>query len=50
MDNDARRQLDERGFVLLEDAMGADLLQGLRRRIGELFAAEGDGAGKEFKT
>ena len=45
-----RRLLDERGFVVLESGMGAELLAGLRRRIAEIFAEEGDRAGHEFKT
>jgi ectoine hydroxylase-related dioxygenase (phytanoyl-CoA dioxygenase family) len=44
-----QRRLDEDGFLLLEDFMGADLLNTLRRRVAELFAAEGDRAGSEFK-
>ena len=50
MTQEHRRQLDEQGFVLLENCMGVDLLEELRRRIGELFAEEGDRAGSEFKT
>jgi ectoine hydroxylase-related dioxygenase (phytanoyl-CoA dioxygenase family) len=45
-----KRQLDEQGYVVLERAMDAALLNGLRRRILELFAEEGDRAGSEFKT
>ncbi len=45
-----RRLLDDQGFVVLELGMGAELLDGLRRRIGEIFAEEGDRAGHEFKT
>jgi ectoine hydroxylase-related dioxygenase (phytanoyl-CoA dioxygenase family) len=45
-----RRQLEEEGFVLLEDCMGAGLLRELRARIGETFAAEGERAGQEFRT
>jgi ectoine hydroxylase-related dioxygenase (phytanoyl-CoA dioxygenase family) len=44
------RQLDDEGYVLLENVIGADLLRRLRERIFELLAAEGDGAGHEFKT
>jgi hypothetical protein len=44
------RQLDEKGYLLLENAMGAELLRRLRERILELLAAEGDRAGHEFKT
>ena len=50
MRDEERRQLDEQGFVLLEDAMGAELLRALRGRIGELFEEEGDCAGQEFRT
>ena len=45
-----RRQLDEQGFVLLEDCMGADLLRELRERIHAVFAEEGNRAGHEFRT
>jgi hypothetical protein len=49
MTNDEKRQLDEQGYVVLHDRMGRDLLNGLRRRIHELFDEEGDRAGHEFK-
>jgi ectoine hydroxylase-related dioxygenase (phytanoyl-CoA dioxygenase family) len=45
-----RLQLDVQGFVVLEDCMGADLLRALRERIHELFDAEGERAGQEFRT
>ena len=45
-----KRQLDEQGYVLLENFMGDDLLNALRGRIGELYAEEGDRAGSEFRT
>jgi ectoine hydroxylase-related dioxygenase (phytanoyl-CoA dioxygenase family) len=45
-----KQQLDEQGYVLLENFMGDDLLNALRRRIGELYAEEGDHAGSEFRT
>jgi ectoine hydroxylase-related dioxygenase (phytanoyl-CoA dioxygenase family) len=45
-----RRQLDERGFVVLENAMGGDLLRELRQRIHQVFTAEGERAGREFRT
>jgi Phytanoyl-CoA dioxygenase (PhyH) len=45
-----RSQLDEQGFVVLEDCMGGDLLRELRERIAELFALEGDRAGHEFRA
>jgi ectoine hydroxylase-related dioxygenase (phytanoyl-CoA dioxygenase family) len=44
-----KRQLDERGYLVLEDLMGRELLEGLRARIEELFKLEGDRAGSEFK-
>lgn len=47
---DAERDaLDEQGFLLLEGFMGDDLLAALRGRVEELFAAEGENAGAEFK-
>jgi ectoine hydroxylase-related dioxygenase (phytanoyl-CoA dioxygenase family) len=44
-----RQRLDEDGFVVLADFMGAELLAALRRRVEELFAAEGGQAGHEWK-
>jgi len=44
-----RRQLDEDGYLVLPGLMTPALLGALRRRIDELFAEEGDGAGSEFK-
>ena len=44
-----RRSLDREGFVLLPNIMGAELLDRLRRAVGELFDLEGDQAGSEFK-
>jgi ectoine hydroxylase-related dioxygenase (phytanoyl-CoA dioxygenase family) len=41
--------LDERGYVVLPGFMSARLLDELTRRVEELFAAEGDQAGREFK-
>jgi hypothetical protein len=49
MTEQERRQLDERGYVLLENAMDDGLLRELRARIGELLEEEGDRAGAEFK-
>jgi ectoine hydroxylase-related dioxygenase (phytanoyl-CoA dioxygenase family) len=45
-----RRQLDEQGFVVLENGMGSDLLRELRQRIDEVFTEEGARAGREFRT
>jgi ectoine hydroxylase-related dioxygenase (phytanoyl-CoA dioxygenase family) len=44
-----RRRLDEDGYLVLGDFMGEALLAALRRRVEELFAAEGERAGAEFK-
>jgi ectoine hydroxylase-related dioxygenase (phytanoyl-CoA dioxygenase family) len=44
-----KRRLDEEGYVVLEDFMGPALLTELRGRFQELFAAEGDQSGSEFK-
>jgi ectoine hydroxylase-related dioxygenase (phytanoyl-CoA dioxygenase family) len=44
-----KAQLDEKGYLVLPDFMGADLLAELRRRVEELFAEEGAQAGSEFK-
>jgi ectoine hydroxylase-related dioxygenase (phytanoyl-CoA dioxygenase family) len=41
--------LDQAGYLVLDGFMSADLLEGLRRRIDELFAEEGQQAGSEFK-
>ena len=46
----ARRQLDDFGYVLLPGVMTPALLARLRQRVEELFAAEGEAAGAEFKT
>jgi ectoine hydroxylase-related dioxygenase (phytanoyl-CoA dioxygenase family) len=43
-------QLDEQGFVVLENCMGGDLLRQLRERIHDIANAEGDRAGSEFRT
>src|SRR5262245_36817110 len=44
-----KRALDEDGYLVLERFMDRELLDGLRRRVEELFAEEGDRAGAEFK-
>lgn len=44
-----QQQLDEAGYVVLENLMGTDLLAALRLRVAELFIEEGEGAGAEFK-
>ena len=49
MDDLKRRQLDSDGFFVLPGFMGAELLEGLRARVSELFESEGASAGSEFK-
>jgi ectoine hydroxylase-related dioxygenase (phytanoyl-CoA dioxygenase family) len=44
-----KRQLDERGYLVLPDLMGPALLEEVRQRVEELFAEEGSAAGAEFK-
>lgn len=43
------RQLDERGYLLLEEVLAAPQLAVVRARVNALFAEEGDAAGSEFK-
>jgi hypothetical protein len=50
MTGDARRQLDDQGYVLLENVMGERLFAEVRTRILEILDEEGDRAGHEFKT
>jgi ectoine hydroxylase-related dioxygenase (phytanoyl-CoA dioxygenase family) len=45
-----KRRLDQDGYVVLEGVMGPALLAELRGRIFELFDAEGEQAGSEFRT
>ena len=49
MTDHEKQQLDEQGYVLLENVMGEDLLRELRGRIWRLFDEEGDRAGSEFR-
>ena len=44
-----RRELDELGFLVIENYLSPAKLRELRTRIGELFVQEGDQAGSEFK-
>jgi hypothetical protein len=44
-----RLQLDELGYLVLPGLMSPQLLQSLRDRTEELFAAEGGRSGAEFK-
>ncbi len=45
----ARQQLDDEGFVVLEGLVSRGLLDALRARIDQLFLEEGENAGSEFK-
>ncbi|MGE3806704.1 MAG: phytanoyl-CoA dioxygenase family protein [Gemmataceae bacterium] len=49
MTDTEKRCLEESGFVVLPDFMGADLLRELRDAVEALYAWEGDEAGAEFK-
>lgn len=49
LDGALRSQLDEAGFLVLEDVMSRELLDALRERITELYVREADRAGAEFK-
>lgn len=49
MTDDERRQLDEIGFLLLQQFMDEMLLHELRTELERLFDLEGDRAGAEFK-
>ena len=44
-----KQQLDDEGYLVFDDLMGHELLEGLRTRVEQLFAAEGAQAGAEFK-
>ena len=44
-----KRQLDEHGYLVLPGLMDPALLREVRERVEQLFAAEGAGAGSEFK-
>jgi len=44
-----RNELDQNGYVVLPSFMTPSVFAALRQRIAELFAAEGDQAGSEFK-
>ncbi|MEO8126167.1 MAG: phytanoyl-CoA dioxygenase family protein [Bryobacteraceae bacterium] len=46
---DQQRELEDRGYVILENFMSPSLLEGLRARVEELFEIEGENAGLEFR-
>lgn len=50
MTEDQQRQLDERGYVVLESLIDRDFLAALRSRILAVFDEEGERAGREFRT
>jgi ectoine hydroxylase-related dioxygenase (phytanoyl-CoA dioxygenase family) len=50
MTEQERQQLDRDGYVVLQDAMGPELLRALREAIVAQFDQEGARAGHEFKT
>ena len=50
MNAEQRQQLNDNGYVVLERAMGDELLRALRTRILQLFDEEGDRAGHGVKT
>lgn len=45
-----KRELAETGFAVLEDYMGAEMLETMRARVDQLLKEEGAAAGSEFKT
>jgi hypothetical protein len=49
MTDGERRTLDEQGFLILPGFMSAGLLDELRRCTAELYDAEGENAGSEFR-
>jgi ectoine hydroxylase-related dioxygenase (phytanoyl-CoA dioxygenase family) len=49
MNEQEKQNLDQLGYLVLQDFMDADLLDSLRKRVEELLAEEGDQAGVEFK-
>jgi len=44
-----KRQLDEKGYLVLANLMSDQVLEAFRARVEELFAEEGSAAGSEFK-
>lgn len=45
----ARQELDERGYIVLEGFIAPERLQGLRHRVEQVYAEEGEHAGHEFR-
>jgi ectoine hydroxylase-related dioxygenase (phytanoyl-CoA dioxygenase family) len=50
MNDQHKRELAETGFAVLEDYMGAAMLENMRARVDALLEEEGAAAGSEFKT
>jgi ectoine hydroxylase-related dioxygenase (phytanoyl-CoA dioxygenase family) len=50
MDRSRAAELTDLGYTVLEDYMGAEMLERMRSRVDELFAEEGAQAGAEFRT
>ena len=49
MNPDEYRQLDELGYVVLEDFMDESFLEAVRSEVERIYADEGEEAGSEFK-
>jgi ectoine hydroxylase-related dioxygenase (phytanoyl-CoA dioxygenase family) len=49
LEESARQQLSEKGYIVLGSLIERELLDGLRARVEQLFAEEGDRAGSEFR-
>jgi len=46
----AKQQLEEQGFLIFPGFLSRPQVDAFNARVEEIFAAEGDGAGSEFKT
>ncbi|HEV2234246.1 MAG TPA: phytanoyl-CoA dioxygenase family protein, partial [Terriglobia bacterium] len=49
MTESEKQALDREGYMALPGFMSAYFLEGLQRRVKELFAEEGEQAGAEFR-
>jgi ectoine hydroxylase-related dioxygenase (phytanoyl-CoA dioxygenase family) len=49
MSPDQRQQLDTDGYVVLKNFLPSETLSEVRERVEELYAAEGENAGSEFR-
>ncbi|HEY1947727.1 MAG TPA: phytanoyl-CoA dioxygenase family protein [Bryobacteraceae bacterium] len=49
MSPDQRQQLDTDGYVVLKNFLSSETLSEVRERVEELYAAEGENAGSEFR-